>query len=346
MKTHTFRTRRPTWRPGPRAPLPVLVAAGVLLGLGMPGLGWLPPGADGTRGGPVLVEAHGQALQSREDAARARYVQVRDEFDALQDEALQLERRVIQLSQTLDNYRAFGNRRALEDAFINDYIPQAFRLQALNIQSDAAKAALDEARRNLLRILREGENALLDELDRGATPARQQAIGARIVEIRQEVGRLEREREPLAEVGFRPVPRLEAAPTDGPDELRSKAGYLERTAESFASQVAFLDEEIRIRENRLRLERGSQDARDGIVRFDGDRPVGTGPVTRAPGAQGADERAGDGGVVTVAFSELPLAEQIQRLLSVRTQAEEARDESLSRASELRRIAVERGGGPG
>jgi hypothetical protein len=291
------------------------------------------------------TEVAALAPQSQEDQARNRYQQAKDAFQELQREALELEPSVIRLSSTLERYRGMGNQRALEDAFINDYLPQAFRLQNLSIQSEAARSTLDEARRDLLRVLRLSEEGLLSELEQGPPAARLATINARVVAIRLEVSQLEREREPLAEVGFRPVPRLAAAPTDGPQELRAKAGFLERTAETFASQVEFLDEEIRVREGQLRLQRGFSDARDAIGRFDGDRPVGTGPAGRTGGAgQAADERAGDAGGTLVVFSELPLPEQIERLRSVRIQAVEARDESLSRAAELRRLAVVRGGG--
>jgi hypothetical protein len=298
---------------------------------------------------PILDAPRGElaalAQQSQEDPARMRYQQARDAFQELQREALQLEPNVIRLSSTLERYREMGNQRALEDAFINDYLPQAFRLQSLSIQSEAARSTLDEARRDLLRVLRLSEQGLLDELEQGPPANRLATINARVVAIRLEVNELEREREPLAEVGFRPVPRLSAAPTDGPVELRAKAGFLERTAGTFASQVDFLDEEIRVREAQLRLQRGFTDARDAIGRFDGERPVGTGPPGRTGGAgQAADERAGDAGGTLVVFSELPLPEQIERLRSVRIQAVEARDESLSRAAELRRLAVIRGGG--
>jgi hypothetical protein len=311
---------------------------GVVLVLGLVGLPYAS--------GPGQVVAATLSLpQSQEEAARARYVQAREAFQALQSEALELEPRVIQISLTLETYRERGDLRSLEDAFINDYLPGASRLQSLNIQSEEAKRGLDESRRELLRLLRARESVLLSELEQGPTAAREQTINQRIVEIRREVNELEREREPLAEVGFRPVPRLPAYPTDGPRELRAKAQHLERIAETFASQLEFLDEEIRVREDRLRLQRGFQDARDGIGRFDGDRPVGTGPPGRTTAGQAADERAGDAAESTLVFSELPLPEQIERLRSVRTQAEESRDEALSQATELRRLAGarERGG---
>ncbi len=317
-----------------RSRVGVCLLLGIGLGLAMPPD---PPGV--TAAGVRFL-----AAQDREDQARTRYRQARDAFQELQREALALEPNVIRLSSTLERYRQMGNQRALEDAFVNDYLPQALRLQNLNIQSEAAKTALDEARRDLLRILRISEESYLDELERGPPAARLATINERVVAIRLEVNELEREREPLAEVGFRPVPRLSAAPTDGPQELRAKAGFLERTAETFGSQVDFLDEEIRVRENRLRLERGFSDARDAIGRFDGERPVGTGPPGRAGVGQAADDRAGDAGGPLVVFSELPLPEQIERLRSVRSQAVEARDESLYRAAELRRLAIVRGGG--
>jgi hypothetical protein len=280
------------------------------------------------------------AAQEPEILARARYSRAQQEFQELQRLALDLGPRVAQVARTVQSHRESGNQRSAEDVFVNEYYALAMQLQNVGIRSDAAKAALDEARRELLRILRDREERFLRELESRPPRAREDEINRQIVRIRQDVTQLERERELIAEVGFRPVPRVEAAPTDGPAELRAKAGFLERTSESNAAVIAFIDEEIRVRERALRLQRGFQDTRDGIGRFDGDRPPGTGPGTRTP-------TPGDRGIAGIEavppFSELPLAEQIERLRSVRIQAEEARVEALARAGELRRLAILRGG---
>jgi hypothetical protein len=281
----------------------------------------------------------GAQVRPQEIQARTRYVEAQQLFETLQAEAFELQPRVARVAATLEGHRRMGNQRATEDVFVNEYYALALRLQRVDVRSREAKIMLDEARRDLLRILRDREDAYLQELSRGTTRVREADINRQIVRIRQEVSQLERERQPIAEVGFRPVPPLEAAPTDGPVELRVKAGFLERIAGDYIALLSFLDEEIQVRERSLRLQRGFQDTRDGIGRFDGDRPPATGAASRPPGRDEASETRG----ADPAFYDLPLSEQIESLRSVRTQAEEARDEALDRAAELRRLATVRGG---
>jgi hypothetical protein len=275
--------------------------------------------------------------------ARARYTTAQQNFQSLQAEASELQPRVAQVAATLEGYRRIGNQRATEDVFVNEYFALALRLQRVDVRSREARATLDEARRDLLRILRDREDAFLAELTRNPTRAREVEINRQVVRIRQEVSQLERERQPIAEVGFRPVPPLAAAPTDGPVELRAKAGFLERIAGDYSSLLSFLDEEIAVRERSLRLQRSAQDARAGIGRFDGDRPPATCSCARPPvaltGRDGVEAQPQD-----PAFYDLPLVEQIESLRSVKNQAEQARDEALQRAIALRQLAVLRGGG--
>jgi hypothetical protein len=314
--------------------------AGVFLGvLGL--MGWGIEPAAGVPG-----SGSGLAAQTTEAVARARYDRALQDFNALQEQALSVGPREMRLRATIETYRELGNQRALQDLMVNQYIPLADSLTVLNVRSRAAKAALDEARQELLRVFRAAEVALLAELERGPSRAREEVINREIVRIRQETNRLELEREPLIEVGFRPIPNLQAAPTDGPAELRAKAETMERWALRTEGVMAVIDEELKVREDRLRLQQTARDARDGIGRFDGDRPVGTGPTTPPGTGQAADQRAGDAGRVELAFSERPLTEQIQLLLSLRMQAEEDRTEALERAVEFRRLAQLRGGGGG
>ncbi|TVP43441.1 MAG: hypothetical protein EA350_13660 [Gemmatimonadales bacterium] len=293
---------------------------------------------------PVLVTSELQA-QVPEDAARARYQRAREDFLALQREGQELEPRVTQAARTLQNYREAGNQRALSDVFLNEFVGLSNRLDNVNVRSSTAKSALDEARRELLRVLRSRETNLLAELERVPAPsrARQNQLNQLIVDIRREVNQLEREREPIAEVGFRPVPDLRAAPTDGPTELRLKAEFLEGIAQGYVFVISLVDEEIRVREQSALLQRNARDSRAAITRFDGDRPPGTGAGVRTPSGQAADGRAGDARTDEPAFVELPLVEQIERLRSVRMQAEDARDLALSRSGNLRTQALERGG---
>lgn len=295
----------------------------------------------------ALVPGPGALVaQVPEDAARARYERAQEDFLQLQQEGEQLRPRLDQVAATIQNYRDAGNQRAMNDVFLNEFLPRNQRLQDVTVRAGVAKAVLDEARREFLRVLRAREEVLLAELERTPAPprAREEAINRQIVRIRQEVNQLEREREPIAEVGFSPVPRFEVAPTDGPVELNAQAAFLEQRAETNVSLIILVDEEIRVREQRLRLERADQDSRVGIIRFDGDRPPGTGPGSRSTLGQAADGRAGDARGGERSFAELPLAEQIEQLRSVRMQAEAARDEALERAAQLRRLAIVRGGG--
>jgi hypothetical protein len=292
--------------------------------------------------GTVMAMDLSAQIRPQELQARARYVEAQQIFETLQAEAFALQPRVAQVAATLESYRRMGNQRATEDVFVNEYYALALRLQRVDVRSREAKITLDEARRDLLRILRDREDAYLQELARTPSRARETEVNRQIVRIRQEVSQLERERQPIAEVGFRPVPPLQAAPTDGPLELRAKAGFLERIARDYIALLSFLDEEIQVRERSLRLQRGFQDTRDGIGRFDGDRPPATGAGARPPGRDEANEARGS----DPAFYDLPLAEQIESLRSVRNQAEEARDEALERAAEFRRLAVTRGGDTG
>jgi len=327
---------RPRVRPGRWFPL--------LLGLVALLVHLEPAGApaEGTR----LPGVPGLVAQVPEDAARARYERAREDFRQLQQEGEQLRPRLDQVAATIQNYRDAGNQRAMNDVFLNEFLPRNQRLQDVTVRAGVAKSVLDEARRDFLRVLRAREDALLAELQRIPSPprAREEEINRQIVRIRQEVNLLEREREPIAEVGFSPVPRFDVAPTDGPLELNAQAAFLEQRAQTNVSLIILVDEEIRVREQRLRLERADQDSRVGITRFDGDRPPATGPGARGATGQAADGRAGDTRGEERSFAELPLAEQIEQLRSVRMQAEEARDEALQRAAELRRLAIIRGGG--
>ena len=291
--------------------------------------------------GPVSL-----AAQVPADAARARYERAMEDFRQLQQEGEQLRPRLDQVAATIQNYRDAGNQRAMNDVFLNEFLPRNQRLQDVTVRAGAAKTVLDEARREFLRVLRAREEVLLAELERTPPPsrAREEEINRQVVRLRQEVNELEREREPIAEVGFSPVPRFDVAPTDGPVELNAQAAFLEQRAQTNVSLIILVDEEIRVREQRLRLERADQDSRVGIIRFDGDRPPGTGPGSRSATGQAADGRAGDARGGERSFAELPLGEQIEQLRSVRMQAEEARDEALERAAQLRRLAIVRGGG--
>jgi hypothetical protein len=291
--------------------------------------------------GEVSAQTLPQELQ-----ARARYSAAQQTFQSLQAEASELQPRVAQVAATLEGYRRLGNQRATEDVFVNEYFALALRLQRVDVRSREARATLDEARRDLLRVLRDREDAFLAELSRNPIRAREEEINRQIVRIRQEVSQLERERQPIAEVGFRPVPPLAAAPTDGPVELRAKAGFLERIAGDYISLLSFLDDEIAVRERSLRLQRSAQDARDGIGRFDGDRPPATGAGARPPGAIPGRSGEADAPPQDPAFYDLPLVEQIESLRSVRNQAEQARDEALQRAAALRQLAILRGGSGG
>ncbi len=286
------------------------------------------------------------AAQTTEGVARARYERALEDFNLLQQQAQAMSPRVMRLAATLHTYREAGNLRAAGDLATNQFFPLADSLVGLEVRSAAAKAALDEARRELLRVLQAAEASLLAELDRRPTQAREAAINREIVRVRQETLELEREREVLLELGFRPLPALRAAPTDGPAELRAKAETMEQYVLIYDGVMGFVDAEIRVRQDRLRLQQTARDARDGIGRFDGDRPVGTGPTVRPGSAQAADERGGDAGRVELAFSERPLPEQIEALLSVRMQAEDHRREAMEQAAEFRRLAQLRGGGGG
>lgn len=293
----------------------------------------------------AVGEGAGQVVP-QELQARARYAAAQQAFQTLQAEASELQPRVAQVAATLEGYRRIGNQRATEDVFVNEYFALALRLQRVDVRSREARATLDEARRDLLRVLRDREDAFLAELSRNPTRVREEEINRQVVRIRQEVSQLERERQPIAEVGFRPVPPLAAAPTDGPVELRAKAGFLERIAGDYISLLSFLDEEIAVRERSLRLQRSAQDARDGIGRFDGDRPPATGAAARPQGNLPGRPEAVEIQPQEPAFYDLPLVEQIESLRSVRSQAEQARDEALQRAIALRQLAVLRGGGGG
>jgi len=293
---------------------------------------------------PVLATQELQAQQP-EAAARARYQRAREDFRALQQEGQALEPRVTQAARTLQNYRQAGNQRALNDVFLNEFVGLSNRLDAINVRSSAAKSALDEARRDLLRALRLRETTYLAELERVPAPtqARRNQLNELIVDIRREVNELEREREPIAEVGFRPVPDLPVAATDGPTELRTTAEFLEGIAQGYIFVISLVDEEIRNREQSALLQRNARDSRAAIDRFDVARPPGTGPGARTTAGQAADGRAGDARTQEPAFVELPLLEQIERLRSVRLQAEEARDLALERAGAFRALALQRGG---
>jgi hypothetical protein len=293
---------------------------------------------------PLLVTPELQA-QVPEEVARARYRRAREDFQALQREGEQVSPRLTQVTRTLQNYREAGNQRALNDVFLNEFLGLSDRLHTVNVRSAAAKSALDEARRDLLRVLRVRETSYLAELERVPAPARarQNELNQAVVEIRREVNELEREREPIAEVGFRPVPDIRAAGTDGPRDLRVKAEFLEGIAQGYVFVISLVDEEIRVREQSALLQRNARDSRAAITRFDGDRPPGTGSAARTTAGQPADGRAGDARTDEPAFAELPLIEQIERLRSVRMQAEEARDLALSRSGDLRAQALQRGG---
>jgi len=293
---------------------------------------------------PLLLtpELHAQVP---EEAARARYRRAREDFLALQQEGEELGPRLTQVTRTLQNYREAGNQRALQDVFLNEFLGLSGRLNIVNVRSSMAKSALDEARRDLLRVLRARETSYLSELERVPAPARtrQNELNQLVVDIRREVNQLEHEREPIAEVGFRPVPDLRAAPTDGPRELRLKAEFLEGIAEGYVFVISLVDEEVGVREKTALLQRNSRDSRAAIDRFDMARPPGTGPGVRSTAGQAADGRGGDARTDEPAFAELPLDEQIERLRSVRMQAEEARDLALSRSGQLRTEALQRGG---
>ncbi len=289
----------------------------------------------------ALLPGSALAAQTAESVARARYVRARDDFVALEGEAERLQPQWNRARAVVHRHREAGNPRAAADAFVNDFIPWASQYQGVALRAEAAKTALDEARRELIRALRTREDALYAELGRTPPRAREDEINRQIVRIGEELRELERERQPIAEAGFRPVPNLVAAPTDGPAELRAKAAFLEGIALESEGVMEILDQEVRDREQRLRLVRADRDSRDGILRFDGDRPPGTGAGTRATGQTVAD-RGGDTRAEAFDFHDLPLEEQIELLRSVRIQAEAARDEATARAADFRALAEARG----
>lgn len=334
----------------------VLVVALLLLGGPLVSAGGLTGGPEAAGGIPSLVHraigwvvaSPSLSAQTTEAVARARYTRLREDFLALQAEAERLAPQWSRAAATVHRYRETGNQRAAADAFVNDFMRLASTYQAVSVRAEAAKTALDEARRELIRILRSREDRLYEELQGTLPRAREDEVNRQIVRIGEELRDLERERQPIAEVGFRPVPNLAAAPTDGPAELRDKAAFLEGVALESEGVMTVLDQEIRDREQRLRLQRAHRDSRDGIIRFDGDRPPGTGTGGRSATGQSADDRGGDTRIEVLPFFELPLEEQIERLRSVRSQAEAARDEAMSRAAEFRALAELRGrrGTPG
>lgn len=276
--------------------------------------------------------------QLTEGQAEARYLRAVAEFEAVREELERLLGAHGAMMNEFTAVRRTSGERAADDLFRQRRVAEMWALlQSLDAAARERREEVEDARRVYLQVLDGREGELLDRLDGNPPPGIRTQLEREIARIRAEYRRVEREREPLAEVMLRPVPNLVADPRDRPSDLLRKASYLEDdVAEGYTAIIAVLDREIADRERRLQQERARGDFFAGLRRFETDLPPATSGGARSGGAQPDEDRATEAGAQGASvFAELPLTEQVEHLRSIRAQAVAFREDVLERARTFR-----------
>lgn len=266
--------------------------------------------------------------------AESRYILSRTELEAVQRQIETLRPSYSRIVESLSAARRAGDDRRAEEIY-PDFIEPAARMTALGIELRERSRDFQVARRDYLRALEARLDEIVEQLEDPTLPSFQRdRLETLYSEMSQTYGEVQRERDPVEEAMLRPLPTFAIAETDGPQELRDKASYLENeVAGDYEAVIAFTTQEIVIRERRLRMEREGADLRADLSRFDADRLPGTG----VGGTTGA-ARPEDGDMILdgpFIFADLPMNDQVEILRSIRAQAAEARTEALERAELFR-----------
>ncbi len=178
-------------------------------------------------------------------------------------------------SQAFDNALAAGNAEA-NQAYVA--IQQALWLRSRAERQLGARAAeLRDARRNLLEARRLYLGELLAQAAIETDPVEQRNLAVFVDNTSQEMARLRALPEPR--VTLEPLPEINVETTDGPIELRRKAGILEFAANRYEEQQAYFQQRVEDLRTDQSLFRRSSDFLADRVRF-GDRPPVGAPTGR------------------------------------------------------------------
>ncbi len=180
-----------------------------------------------------------------------------------------------------------GDEEALNQAFVEVQRALNLRVQA-DRELEQRAEELREARRNLLEAKRIYTRDLLARAELETDPVELRAISVYLDNNNQEIARIRLLPEP--EITLEPLPGLEFETTDGPVELRQKAGVLDFQANRYQEQLDYFQQQLDDLRSEQDLFRRSSDFRADRSRF-GDRPpVGAQAGQNAPRPEQLDQQ--------------------------------------------------------
>lgn len=270
-------------------------------------------------------QSTGQTLDER----RLEYRAAQDAYQAALSALRVLDRQFQLALNDVARARTSGDDSELERAFAQAHdraIPYGAQEERVREQ----RARLATARRALIEILAIRLDQLIEEMNDASSSAERAQLNAIWNDLDHEMRDLEGESETGLRIDPTVMPEITFDPRDVPAERIFKAEILERRAASIDTTIQGVDREIKILNDRIRMQRQQADLMAGVTRF-GDTQL---PVTTGPPA-GERELPAAADSVAARSEPVNLEAQLERLRETREQLVRYRDEHLVRARVFR-----------
>jgi len=266
-----------------------------------------------------------QALNARRleyDAAKTSYEAARSALRVLDDQ--------FQFAlNEVDRARRSGDEGALDRAYALAH-DRAIPYGAQEERVQQQHARLVTSRRALIEILAIRLDQLIEDMNDASSSAERAELNAFWNDLDHEMRDLESESESGLRIDPTVMPDIAFDPRDGVAERRFKAEILERRAASIDTTIVDVDRQIKVLNDRIRMQRQRADLMAGVTRF-GDTQL---PVTTGPPVGDRDLPAAADSV-SARSEPVSLEAQLERLRETREQLVRYRDEHLVRARVFR-----------
>jgi hypothetical protein len=260
---------------------------------------------------------------------RLEYQAAKDAYESARSQLRVLDQQFSTALEEVTRARRSGDEGALDRAYAQAHdraIPYGAQEERVTQQG----ARLTVARRALVEILTIRLDQLIEQMNTASSSAERAQLNILWTDLDHELRELERE----AGSGFRidptVMPEITFDPRDVPDERLLKAGILERRAASIDTTIQDVDRQIKVLNDRIRMQRQRADLMATLDRFDDTRlPVVTGQPT------GDRDRPAAADTAAARSEPVTLEAQLERLRETREQLVQYRDEHLVRARVFR-----------
>ncbi len=196
------------------------------------------------------------------------------------------------------------------------------------------RTGLTTARRALADMLAIRLDQLIDQMNEASSSSERAQLNILWTNLDHELRELENESGNSLRIDPAVMPDITFDPRDVPAERLQKAEILERRAASIDTTIQDVDRQIKVLNDRIRMQRQRADLMANVGRFDDTRlpVVGAPPTSDRDGVQ---ERPAAADSATARSEPVSLEAQLERLRETREQLVQYRDEHLVRARVFR-----------